>query len=131
MKISELTGGELDYWVALADLEQGYMHGHMTMRAKRNIAGELMVHFGSDDLGWDFWHPSSSWAQGGAIIERERIILKPFEDGMWGAAYEFDADARGGMFYIHRSQEATTPLIAAMRAYVASKFGDEVQDAAA
>ena len=74
--------------------------------------------------GLDYWQPeigpsqpeySSNWAQGGPIIEREGITI--FQTG------------RDWMGYIRHDTEsfAPTPLIAAMRCYVASKLGDEVE----
>jgi len=63
--------------------------------------------------------PSTDWAQGGPIIERERIELVAIELGEeWIARdywKEFD------------EQSGPTPLVAAMRCYVASKLGDEVE----
>jgi hypothetical protein len=62
---------------------------------------------------------SADWAWGGPIIERERIsptYCQPTAD--WQAAYHI------GRSYL---QTGPTPLIAAMRCYVASKLGDEVE----
>jgi hypothetical protein len=63
--------------------------------------------------------PSSVWEDGGPIIERERILLDPHPDSdpeePWLAAI--------GRDYHY----GPTPLVAAMRAYVASKFGGEVE----
>ncbi len=71
---------------------------------------------------------STDWAQGGPIIERERIEINPpvpewcdgREDKEWMAtsipAVRGDSTLEVG----------PTPLIAAMRCYVASKLGDEV-----
>lgn len=69
-----------------------------------------------DDLDIGFilergYTPSTNWAQGGPIIEREGIALIP----NWTAE-------RPGF-----SADGDTPLIAAMRCYVASKLGDEVE----
>jgi len=58
--------------------------------------------------------PDIDWSQGGPIIERERIELFPHLE-VWGAR-RFSRD------YI----KGPTPLIAAMRCFVASKLGDEV-----
>ena len=55
--------------------------------------------------------PSTDWSQGGPIIEREGIGIFPLGNGRGWAA-----GLRSG----------PTPLIAAMRCYVASKLGDEV-----
>jgi hypothetical protein len=62
---------------------------------------------------------STDWAVSGPIIERERI--SPTYSQMnkdWQAAYH-----EGPQSYIHAG---STPLIAAMRCYVASQLGDEI-----
>jgi hypothetical protein len=64
---------------------------------------------------------STDWAQGGPIIERERIGFK-----YTGTAMEFVAWVNGELSTMH-DQYGPTPLIAAMRCYVASKLGDEVE----
>jgi hypothetical protein len=64
--------------------------------------------------------PSTNWKQGGAIIEREGISVCPDEIAPWCAF--FDHGTAEYAFYT-----GETPLIAAMRCFVASKLGDEVQ----
>lgn len=65
----------------------------------------------------DGYSPSTDWSQGGPIIEREGIATKPDGFGSWAAIIEGgDKDDIGG---------GPTPLIAAMRCYVASKLGEE------
>lgn len=69
--------------------------------------------------------PSTTWAQGGPIIERERISLREHNSipGFWTAMkYKID----GGIVLQTIFEDGPTPLIAAMRCYVASKLGDEV-----
>jgi hypothetical protein len=61
---------------------------------------------------------SDDWARGGPIIEREAIELVPDGKGSWCAAI------RGGDE--DDVAQGPTPLIAAMRCYVASKLGDEI-----
>jgi len=63
--------------------------------------------------------PSTAWEHGGPIIERERITLE-FLDGEWCAWAQSPQGADG------RDGRGQTPLIAAMRAYVSSKFGEMV-----
>ena len=72
-----------------------------------------------DDLDIGFvleggYTPSTNWAQGGPIIEREKITTE------W--------TGENWMGYIWHDKEffGPTPLIAAMRCFVASKLGDEV-----
>jgi hypothetical protein len=62
--------------------------------------------------------PSTSWSQGGPIIEHEAIELVPDGNGGWRAAI------RGGDE--DDVAQGPTPLIAAMRCFVASRLGDEV-----
>ena len=57
-------------------------------------------------------HYSTDWAQGGPIIEREGI--------------EFRASGTQASIVDGRTYYGPTHLIAAMRCYVASKLGDEV-----
>jgi hypothetical protein len=58
---------------------------------------------------------STDWAHGGPIIEREQIaVYLNGEDGWTGE----DGWKRA---------TGPTPLVAAMRAYVASKLGDEIE----
>jgi len=56
---------------------------------------------------------------GGSLIEREGIQIQKHKSG-WVA---LPADAQ---FSEEEYQEGPTPLIAAMRCYVASKLGDEI-----
>jgi hypothetical protein len=66
---------------------------------------------------------STNWAQGGPIIERERIAI-------WWAKWD-DIDSALPVWSAVRFNEddyyGPTPLIAAMRCYVASKLGEEVE----
>lgn len=60
------------------------------------------------------YSPSTDWNQGGPIIERERIDLQWVERKGSGPVWRtFHADG-------------PTPLVAAMRCFVESRLGDEV-----
>jgi hypothetical protein len=61
---------------------------------------------------------STDWAHGGKIIEREGIAVWQFDDVTWRAI---------ARYAVPDPIEGATPLVAAMRAYVTSKLGDEVQ----
>lgn len=68
---------------------------------------------------------SRYWAEGGPIIERERIsIVEPKVDGYgWTAA----VGDRMAAFYNHTpAAEGPTPLVAAMRCFVALRLGPVV-----
>ena len=58
---------------------------------------------------------STEWSWGGPIIEQEEVmLLPPLDEDSWTARCGGDA------------YPGDTPLIAAMRAFVASKLGDTV-----
>ena len=62
---------------------------------------------------WDF---CTNWSQGGPLIEREGISIYRMTSD-WSAAYNPSG----------ATQDGPTPLIAAMRCYVASRLGEEVE----
>jgi Protein of unknown function (DUF2591) len=70
----------------------------------------------------DFYEPTINWAQGGPIIERERL------DGFWNPETSkwsiagWDDRGRREVIQWHESL-----LVAAMRCYVASEMGNEVE----
>ena len=76
--------------------------------------------FRDDDFCW--YEPSTNWAQGGPIIEREGINIGTI-DALNGPYWE--AHMPYGMS--DDFADGPTPLIAAMRCYVISKLGDEVE----
>jgi hypothetical protein len=59
---------------------------------------------------------STDWAWGGPIIEREGIDLTRISGALW------DATIRGEW-----TEDGHTPLVAAMRCYVGSVIGNEVE----
>jgi hypothetical protein len=63
---------------------------------------------------------SSDWSEAGPIIEREKISVSPRYDdaNIWSASI---FEKEWGFTLM-----GDTPLIAAMRCYVASKLGDEI-----
>lgn len=70
---------------------------------------------------WPFY--STNWSQSGPIIEREKIGTREWDtpknpEGWWAGKGCGEPDAPAA--------EGPTPLIAAMRCYVASKLGNEV-----
>ena len=102
MKTSELTGAALDWAVA---------------NCEGVINGDAL------DVGFILegqYAPSIFWDQGGPIIEREAIQLTPDEyTGTWSAYMTNEGEPYEGT--------GPTPLIAAMRCYVASKLGDNIE----
>lgn len=99
IKTNELSGAALDWAVAKCEGRQ---------------EPEVVNNFAVAWYTWPNTHYSTNWAQGGPIIEREGITI--FQTG------------RDWMGYIRHDTEsfAPTPLIAAMRCYVTSKLGDDI-----
>lgn len=120
MKTAELTGAALDRAVGRAlglSPEPNVKHG---MPDWRYSATGLGLDCPSEDQEYgDAFEPSQRWDHGGPIIERERINIWNDGNGIRAAVYT-------GPGRIVRFYSGPTPLVAAMRAYVASKFGDEV-----
>jgi hypothetical protein len=105
MKTSELTGDKLDWAVAKS----------------LGLEAETLdpITWGCTAYPSGCYNYSTRWAQGGPIIEREKINTVWY--GTWLASMPADSTGESAGFY------GPTPLIAAMRCYVASKLGDEVE----
>jgi hypothetical protein len=122
MNVNDLKGRALDAAVAKArgwKGVDGYWCGHPGHG--RQLDGDPALH---RNVSCDKYRPSTNWTQGGILIERERISLVYCEPGTTaGDAWE----AYTGNLSPRRldrdeaTAEGPTPLIAAMRAFVASK----------
>lgn len=115
MKTAELTGQALDWAVAKCEGWTGY----------DPELGVFTCHLTDDGFGWqnlDTFKPSTDWAQGGPIIEREGIHLTT-RAGVYKQTGEWSAQVWwAGDITLH----GETPLIAAMRCYVYQQAGSEV-----
>ena len=104
VKVSELSGVALDWAVAKCEgMELKKYDSHGPWYVGREIVGFSIT-------------PSTNWSQGGPIIERGLIMISPDASHNWRAQSYMDAI----QFY------GDKPLVAAMRCYVASALGDEV-----
>lgn len=105
MKTSELTGAALDWAVAKCEGEDSdYV-----------LASDQFFLLHNENSSGLYCY-SSDWSQGGPIIEQEMLTVGP-------------AKHQGYMAWAWPKNQGywgDTPLIAAMRCYVASKLGDEV-----
>ena len=107
MKTNELTGAALDWAVAKCEGKD------------ISVIGSAVLLWVGKDSNIDY-EPSTNWAQGGAIIEREGIdVLK--NGAIWTSLKTATA------YHWHIRKSGSTPLIATMRCYVTSKLGDEVE----
>lgn len=110
---SEITGAALDWAVAKCE-------GRREPEVVNNFA-----------VAWYTWpntHYSTDWAQGGPIIEREifhRIVRNLGHGYTVSKKITVITDDDEGIRWVHGA--GPTILIAAMRCYVSSKLGDEVE----
>lgn len=111
LPVADLIGAELDAAVALAE--------------RRGLSFELRGQPLQCFVDGMLFAPSTDWSQGGPFIARKNISLLVFPDD--SLAY-LDAQVSNGQIESSRaSGDGPTPLIAAMRAYVASRFGEAIE----
>lgn len=107
VKTSDLTYRGLDWAATLIAYDNGaiYEDGHVYIKTLDGHRGRRSS-------------PSTDWAQGGPIIERERINLLNWTCG-------WDASMTSGLRAARRVN-GPTALIAAMRCFCSAKLGDEI-----
>ena len=102
--VSELSGVELDWWVA-------------------NATGMLRAMPGTMEFQLGGYHPSTNLAQGGPLTEKYIASIEVHSKGVtafcpaWGEGFWTISVGKG---------EGPDKLTACMRAIVASRFGDTV-----
>lgn len=111
MLVAELDGQLLDFWVAKSE-------GRELLAA---VPGDAEKFDPSACRWWhpDVYRPSSNWAQGGAVIANEWYEIESVLIGWFGGKWPY------------LKLIVDNPLKWFLRAFVASKFGDEVEDSAA
>lgn len=117
MRVADLDGMALDLLVARA---LGLLERDVDVRV-HGTTGELWLYDQRKDGPACSYSPSTDWCDGGPIIEREKITLSANRTPAVGwDAWIYDSATP--------AVNAPTPLLAAMRYFVASKFGPEVPD---
>ena len=114
IKTQDLTDAALDWAVAKCQgyVEQG-VYGTPEFRDS-----EVYLRY-CDAVLNSCYSPTTDWAQGGPILDRERITIRQWTNMPSIHAYMPHDGAPWGA--------GPTPLIAAMRCYVAGRLGDEVE----
>lgn len=107
MKVTRLDGALLDFWVAKSE--------------GLTLIGDLPADSTDELLANGFWHPdiyhpSSDWSQGGGIVANQWYELEDALNEWFGPGWP----------YIKAIKDE--PLKWLMRAYVATKFGEEVEE---
>lgn len=117
---SALTDAVLDWLVAKCEgADVGIISPGWVVKASCSVFGTRRLLCPLEE-GGEFYSPSTIWEQGGPIIEREKIQVNPsISSDAWGAANP----SKDQCVWVW----AETPLIAAMRVYVASKLGDLIE----
>ena len=122
VKTSELTGTALDWAVAKTE----GMHVNIARGGWVVFDSDAFAEFRNDynDDKLQSFRPSTNWAQGGPIIEKEKISLEHLHGaGDAGEDVWVATRTEGPSF---SEEQGPTALVAAMRCYVASQLGDEV-----
>lgn len=119
IKTSELIGPALVWAVAILEFPKGSYGGEADHYSGNNNERWIRVPDPANHT-YVLAKYSTDWAQGGPIIEREEIGSFHYIHGFHGPTWS--ASIGPGGF----QQDGPTLLIAAMRCYVASKLGDEV-----
>ena len=101
VKTSSLIGKQLDWAVAEA---------FNSVRSENDWVDK------DSEGNYHDWNPSISWGQGGPIIQKNLMVISPDPSHNWMARNYMDATEHYG----------NTPLIAAMRCYVSTFLGEEV-----
>ena len=107
--VADIEDFLIDFYVAEAE---GYLP---------DFNSECRVIYTSKDSPESFsFKPSKIWADGGPIIEREKIDIRHIQSG-WAASI-------GATSEMNPEQLGDTPLIAAMRTYIAFTYGQTIPD---
>ena len=140
MKTSDLTGPALDWAVAKAEgmperivfgrgavRDTGYCverpNGTRLFYVLRNVWDRWVEKCETHPwgAGVSVYTPSTNWSQGGPIIERENLSVMPAAGEGWRAYKTHRVDWAQQCY-----ADGPTPLIAAMRCFVASRLGDTI-----
>ena len=125
IKLSDTTPIQINWLVAKCMTgEELFQCGKVAHAVVLHSVGGTMAPYFVKDSGVVrcVFEPSTNWSHGGPIIERENIDVTRKEQ--WEAWLD-NHDPEGVVDASFGS--GPTPLIAAMRCFVASRLGDEVE----
>ena len=112
MRVEHLEGWRLDYWTAVADgIKDDPRYGF-----RYDKRYDECRWYGDAECGDEEYSPSVFWSIAGPIIDINKINLECINHIHWRA-------------YVGEiSYTGTSPTMAAMRCFVASKYGETVPD---
>lgn len=105
MRVTSLNGELLDFWVAKSE----------NLKMHPDDPNEVSIHV-SGYWHPSTYHPSSDWSQGGLIVANEWFSIEDALIEWFGHSWPFIKAI------------SDSPLKWFMRAYVKTKFGDEVEE---
>lgn len=140
MKVSELSGAELDYWVANAD--DLAVSRYKKLKYPDDVYWVLsqdginIIHYeeqrdnNSMNRRYDEYpySPSTNWQQGGPLIEKYEMTFGKTIVMIDGRHVRYWARLEQERTDTTFEREGKTHLIAAMRCIVSSVYGEEVDD---
>jgi hypothetical protein len=132
VKVSEATNTQLDWMVAkaLGRIDAGTVKLYLDWSGRATHSRiSLRIHPLPDVYYESLYEPTFDWAQGGPIIDKMFTQGLRLHNNEYGVnmhlrsmiVASLPGDIHDGFYF------GPTPLIAAMRCYVASKLGDEVE----
>ena len=118
VKVSELEGVELDYWVAMAHDKDG--GEHWIEDGKTYKGGYWSGHSTPKRMCGLLWRPSKDWSQGGPLIDEYwEAISSQLDNWSFEDCGEYSPWQAWETFQKNK-------LVWFMRALVASKYGDTI-----
>lgn len=121
VKVAELSGLSLCYAVSMIE------NPHLVWGITSGIHAHSPVIVIPDMPEPDCYSPYTDWAMCGPIIEREKITIRYTGSLLGFCAHMKTGNGKFTELPPDFVQYANKPLIAAMRCYVASKMGEEVE----
>ena len=122
IRTQDLIGPALDWAAAKAEDNEDCRDPYVTRTRDGMETYVKVTTFSGYETDWE---PSVDWSQAGPIIEREKITLDYDYDGQGLSLWTARKCAFDGTLLWAESGDS--PLIAAMRCFVASRLGDEVE----
>lgn len=125
-RVAELEGALLDAAVAMVEgvdvVRRPWGIAEVHPNCDDEAAERLDDYCPATRTGYTAYSPSTDWGRGGPIIERNDWVLPYRSPGRRLHLGRYTAQTPGGF-----EHSGPTPLVAAMRAYVASRFGEDVE----
>lgn len=128
IKTNEATGPVLD-WLVAAALNAQHGEDRVIKVCRRESGTPAWIERENYPGSAPIYHrfaPSTDWQQGEPIIDRDNIAHSPSATADSDEAHRWAAEMRDTAGKRIAKCYGPTPLIAAMRCYVASKLGEEI-----